>query len=133
MFEALNNSGQATARGALQTKADRARGIGPQVDQTANIYKTDQSVEDNLQRLKPIEKIEKSLTHILQSSLGDNSRLSIEQHDASGRYIYRSVDKVSGEVLFQWPAENFLSHLEKVIAEQNAASETAGLAHDEEA
>ena len=133
MFEALNNSGQTTARGALQGKTDRARGVGSQEDQTADIYKTDRPAEDSLQRLKPIEKIEKSLTNILQSSLGENSRLSIEQHDASGRYIYRSIDKVSGEVLSQWPVEGFLNHLEKVIEAQSVEAETAGLALDEEA
>lgn len=133
MFEALNYAGQATARGALQNKADRASGEGSQENPTANIAKSDQPVEDNFQRLKPIEKIEKSLTNILQSSLGENSRLSIERHEASGRYVYRSVDKTSGEVLSQWPVEGFLSHLEKVIEAQNAEIEAAGLALDEEA
>ena len=133
MFEALNYAGQATARGALQSKTDRASGESSEENQAANIYRNDQSAEDSLQRLKPIEKIEKSLTNILQSSLGENSRLSIERHEASGRYVYRSVDKTSGEVLSQWPVEGFLSHLEKVIEVQNAEAETAGLALDEEA
>ena len=133
MFEALNYAGQAIARGALQNKTDRAGGEGSRENQTAVIAKDDRPAENSLQRLKPIEKIEKSLTNILQSSLGENSRLSIERHEASGRYIYRSIDKTSGEVISQWPVEGFLSHLEKVIEVQNAEAETAGLALDEEA
>ncbi len=40
--------------------------------------------------------------------LGQNERLSITRDADSGMYIYRSVDRESGEVLRQWPAESML-------------------------
>lgn len=40
--------------------------------------------------------------------LGQNERLSITRDADTGMYIYRSVDRESGEVLRQWPAESML-------------------------
>lgn len=40
-----------------------------------------------------------------------NSRLQIEQDDASGLFIYRSVDRRSGEVLKQYPTEEMLKFI----------------------
>ena len=37
-----------------------------------------------------------------------NGRLSIDQDEASGDYIYRLVDKETGEVINQWPREEVL-------------------------
>lgn len=37
-----------------------------------------------------------------------NGRLSIDQDESSGDYIYRLVDKETGEVINQWPREEVL-------------------------
>lgn len=40
--------------------------------------------------------------------LSTNGRLSIDQDDVTGDYIYRLVDKETGEVINQWPREEVL-------------------------
>ena len=41
------------------------------------------------------------------SILGENSRLSIERRKNSDGFIYRSIDRETGEVLREWPPERF--------------------------
>jgi len=40
-----------------------------------------------------------------------NARLVIEQDNASGQYVYKSLDRVTGEVLRQFPREEVLKML----------------------
>ena len=40
--------------------------------------------------------------------LSTNGRLSIDHDDETGDYIYRLVDKETGEVINQWPREEVL-------------------------
>lgn len=40
-----------------------------------------------------------------------NTRLQIEQDETTGLFIYRSVDKESGEVLRQYPADEVLKFI----------------------
>lgn len=40
--------------------------------------------------------------------LSTNGRLSIDHDDVTGDYIYRLVDKETGEVINQWPREEVL-------------------------
>ncbi|NWH07199.1 MAG: flagellar protein FlaG [Alphaproteobacteria bacterium] len=53
------------------------------------------------------------------SLLNLNSRLSIDQDEATDRYVYRSIHRKTGEVLNQWPAEEIL-HMLKALREQEA-------------
>lgn len=46
-----------------------------------------------------------------------NSRLSIERDESSGRYVFRSIDPDTGNVLAQYPTEKMLSlfaHVRKI-------------------
>ncbi len=40
--------------------------------------------------------------------LSTNLRLRIEQDAGSGNYVYKGIDKETGEVKKQWPAEEIL-------------------------
>lgn len=56
--------------------------------------------------------IEARFNEIVPELLGLNSRLSIEENRETGHFVYRSVDKKSGEVLKQWPEEEILRLIE---------------------
>ena len=43
---------------------------------------------------------------------GQSSRLSIEADEATGHFVYKKVDKQTGEVLSQWPEEDLMRMLE---------------------
>ena len=40
--------------------------------------------------------------------MGQNERLSISRDESTGTFVYRSIDKATGDVLRQWPAESML-------------------------
>jgi uncharacterized FlaG/YvyC family protein len=56
-------------------------------------------------------------------ALENNARLTIEKDHESGKYVYKSVNRDTGEVIKQWPREKML----KAIA---AYKNTSGLIID---
>ncbi len=42
------------------------------------------------------------------AQLPDNSRLTIEHDKETGKFIYKTVDRETGEVIKQWPREEVL-------------------------
>ena len=40
--------------------------------------------------------------------IGANTRLSISRSENSPRFVYRAIDIVSGEVVFEWPEDKFV-------------------------
>ncbi len=58
-----------------------------------------------------ILKSENVFDQLASELVGKNASLRISQDDATGRFLYSSVDKVSGEVIDQWPAEEFIRKL----------------------
>ncbi len=71
---------------------------------------------------------------ILERAVGANTRLSITRGDDVGAYVYRAIDVDSGEVVSEWPPEQFIQLLEdNGIAAGLAAEALAGLTVDEEA
>ena len=65
--------------------------------------------------------------------LGENARLSIEAHEKSGDYIYKSVDKKTGEVIQQWPPEKFLRFIEAQLERAEVSDRPSGVIADEKA
>jgi flagellar protein FlaG len=57
---------------------------------------------------KAAEAVETTLRAIEPSLMGQNERLSISRDEATGTFIYRSIDRKSGEVIRQWPVESML-------------------------
>ncbi len=53
-----------------------------------------------------------------------NARLSIEKDETTGKYIYKTIDPETGEVVKQWPREDVL----KAISDIN---NTAGMIVDQ--
>ena len=57
---------------------------------------------------RPLEAVEQALKTIDPPLMGKNERLSIVRDEETGTFIYRSVDRQTGEVVNQWPAESML-------------------------
>lgn len=58
-----------------------------------------------------VKAAEAALRTIAPELAAETSRLSIARDPASGLFIYRTVDKKSGQVISQWPAEAMLALL----------------------
>ncbi|MEL7028975.1 MAG: flagellar protein FlaG [Pseudomonadota bacterium] len=69
----------------------------------------------------------------LQKVIGVNARLSIEAHEKSGDYVYKSIDRNTGEVINQWPPEKFLRFLEAELERLDLVGERVGVVADERA
>ncbi len=46
--------------------------------------------------------------HSTQQDAPANRHLTISRHDTLNTYVYRSIEEESGDVLWQYPAENML-------------------------
>lgn len=60
---------------------------------------------------QPVDEIvtaEGEINKMANGVLSANGRLSIDQDKETGDFIYRIVDKETGEVINQWPREEFL-------------------------
>ena len=49
------------------------------------------------------------MAKLIKKSLPPNSKLQITQDESTGTYVYRSIDRDTGEVLKQWPSEQLLA------------------------
>ena len=52
--------------------------------------------------------MEAAMRSVEPSLLGQHERLSITRDEATGTFIYRSIDRETGEVVRQWPVESML-------------------------
>lgn len=52
--------------------------------------------------------LQSAVEKLIRNSLPANSRLSIEEDKEAGTYVYRALDNTSGEILRQWPVEEFV-------------------------
>jgi flagellar protein FlaG len=60
----------------------------------------------------PLEQAAAALSDFIpEEEVIENSSLRIEQDENTGRFIYQSIDNVSGEVLRQFPPEQILEFL----------------------
>lgn len=57
---------------------------------------------------KAVEAVEKALRALEPPLMGQNERLSISRDAETGTFIYRSIDRRTGEVVRQWPVESML-------------------------
>lgn len=55
--------------------------------------------------------LEAAINERLERLLRSNLRVRVESDKDTGKYVYQSVDKVTGEVKRQWPAEQILRML----------------------
>ena len=60
----------------------------------------------------PLQQAATAISNLIpEEEIIENSSLRIEQDEATGRFIYQSIDNVSGEVLRQFPPEQILEFL----------------------
>lgn len=66
--------------------------------------------------IKPAEvaPVEQSPDKTLTGLIPKNTRLSIEHDKATNRYVFKSVDENTGEVLRQYPTEQMLAQIARV-------------------
>lgn len=83
---------------AFREKTTDDQKISPKVESDADKEKIDPT-EQRRQLLKEALEINKSVP---------SGRLVIERDDDTGRYVQKVLDPDSGEVLKQWPEEQFL-------------------------
>ena len=57
---------------------------------------------------RTLEAVEHALKTLDPPLMGKNERLSIVRDEETGTFIYRSVDRQTGEIVNQWPAESML-------------------------
>ena len=72
-------------------------------------------------------------TRIVESTFGVNTRLSISRNDNFDAFVYRVIDRVSGEILREWPPVQFARFLEENGAPGLTPQALTGLAVDERA
>ncbi len=54
------------------------------------------------------EAVENAMRELSPPVMGQNERLSIQRDHSTGTFIYRSIDRETGEVVRQWPVESML-------------------------
>ena len=57
---------------------------------------------------KRVLKLQEVVERLVRSSLPSDAKLQIEQDEDSGVFIYRSINRDTGEVIDQWPPEALL-------------------------
>jgi flagellar protein FlaG len=87
----------------------------------AQRQKAQQGEQDTGASKKAADTVEAALRKMDPPLIGQNERLSISRDPASGTFIYRSIDRETGEVIRQWPVESmlqfkaYLRHAEGVL------------------
>jgi len=119
-MESIIASTKATAAGnTLQSNADAprvAQSTTKLEDAIASLLPEDQSVQATGQtetdegvkeRDSALARVEKALSEAFGEDFA-NLRLEVEKHEDSGRFVYKAVNKTSGQVERQFPSEEML-------------------------
>lgn len=64
------------------------------------------------------QRITDTITAALRSDFPANTNLQIDIADATGSFVYKAVDRDSGEVMKQFPAADVLERLERMAKVQ---------------
>lgn len=60
------------------------------------------------------ETLQQRLEELANEALGDNTNLSVSFDEATDRFIYQTRNSESGEVVRQYPSEEFLNQISKL-------------------
>lgn len=55
-----------------------------------------------------LKQLEEEINSLIERMLASNLRLRIEEDSATGTYVYKGIDRETGEVKRQWPPEKIL-------------------------
>ena len=69
---------------------------------------------------------------IIERAVGANTRLSIARNDMADTYIYRAVDRDTGEVIKEWPPVQFAQFLQENGAGEISRADLQGLLVNEQ-
>lgn len=94
---------------------DIAKGLGPVMAVTGEQPVGSEPPRDPLPHKSETDKtsnaahaVESLMRSLDPPLIGRDERLSISRDEATGTFVYRSINKGTGEVLRQWPAESML-------------------------
>lgn len=87
-----------------------------------------QSARADADRVRHAEQLAE-LREAVSRALGANTRLSIERREDLG-FVYRAIDKATGEIVHEWPEETFLA-LVRGVREDVRTDVDAGLMLDD--
>ena len=59
---------------------------------------------------------------LIARAIGANTRLSISRSDASDIFVYRAIDRDSGEIVQEWPPQQFAEFVRQLIIAETGAS-----------
>ena len=59
-------------------------------------------------------------TEIIQRAIGANTRLEIEAGNGSNPFVYRAIDRDTGEIVSEWPPAQFAALIEKAASPGDA-------------
>jgi len=68
-------------------------------------------------------------------AIGANTRLSIERTTSTDVFVYRAIDRDTGEVVREWPPQQFAEFLRDIqsVGSQQPVQEQTGRVFDEQA
>ncbi len=72
-------------------------------------------------------------SEIIQRAIGANTRLEITAGLETNRFIYRAIDVDTGEVVSEWPPEQFARFINDLGEQSTSTQQLAGLVLDEQA
>ena len=112
MLEALNQVGQVQGRSAHQASSDKDRAVKSELD-PKNISSVTKELlaADPSKTVLPVEKLEKAINDVAKGFVGEQARLAIDVDSNTGRTVFQSIDRKTGDILVQYPSEEFLHQL----------------------
>jgi len=76
-------------------------------------------------------KSESTFETLTKKLIGENASLSISFNEEVNNFIYQSVDKETGEILNQWPPEDYIRKLASLLELKSSGDSVQGQAVDE--
>lgn len=104
MIDTVTNVGPTAGAGASRTTARESATPPATKPETAHaVTPAPSAVAD-----PALKKVEEEINGLIDNLLASNLRLRIEADAATGIYVYKGVDRQTGEVKKQWPPEKIL-------------------------
>ncbi|MEO0411750.1 MAG: flagellar protein FlaG [Pseudomonadota bacterium] len=107
---------------ALPQTVETSRGVGNRADQglvapdlpkDQSVQAADKAEKDESVKISALARVEKALSEAFGEGFV-NLRIEVEKHEASGRFVYKAVNKDSGQVERQFPSEDMLKIMSSI-------------------
>ena len=114
------STGIIAATGTAETQAQTRRANLERARRTAS---ADQVANARDAQARRAEQFRES-TEIIQRAIGANTRLEIAEGQGANPFTYRAVDIDSGEIVSEWPPEQFASLVDALATEADTRGAT---------